>query len=208
MRYSAPPRPPGRALRPSWWQASFGELRGPLTGVHRLPHQQYCAEHRNSGPSCERHHQRKRGYRKETSPDSISWVCTARCTEENRARRNGPDRPEILLKLTARRYGLTVRQAQHVLAPSRCDVCGWRPGSDSTKQVLNVDHLDRLPVTVDGPVRKQVRRLLCTNCNPCAGKAGEAWVRFARLAWYVLRADILWRLTRSTYTVPMRRRRT
>jgi hypothetical protein len=167
---------------------------------------QYCATHRATGPMCERHAQPKRAYSKKSSPNSISWVCTACRTEENRARRNGPDRSEILLRLTARRYEITDEEARRVLALGRCDVCGWRPGDDSTKQVLNVDHVDRPPVEIGGAVRKQVRGLLCTNCNHSAGKAAESWVRLLSLTWYVLRADLLWALTHRTFTPPRRRR--
>ncbi len=38
MPHQAPPRPPGRALRTVVVAGELDELRGPLTGVHRLPH--------------------------------------------------------------------------------------------------------------------------------------------------------------------------
>lgn len=94
-----------------------------------------------------------------------------------RWRANAAYRERHALTRIGRLYGLSEEQYRRLLAEQkgRCAICGRPP----QRRALCVDHC---------PVMKQVRRLLCDNCNTGLGLFGDDPGRLRTAADYLERA--------------------
>jgi len=95
----------------------------------------------------------------------------------DRWRTNAVYRERHALTRIGRLYGLSEEQYRRLLAEQKgvCAICRRPP----QRRALCVDHC---------PVTKQVRRLLCDNCNTGLGLFGDDPVRLRAVAAYLSRA--------------------